>query len=506
MHPAVRMSNRKVVVIGAGVGGLVAALELSARGLDVTVVERAATPGGKLRQLDVGGALIDSGPTVMTMRWVFDELFAQLDTRVEDHFNLQRASRIARHAWNADEHLDLFDDLQASADAIGLFAGAEEARRFLAFSEEARAIYQACDAPFIRSGQAGVLGLMQRTGLAGLSDLWRIRPYSTVWRALGDHFRDPRLRQLFGRYAGYCGASPFLAPATLMLVAHVEREGVWLVEGGMYSIVKALTDMAAARGADFRLATEVRTILVQGGRAAGVELDTGERLSADAVVMNGDISAVGMGLLGARAKAAVPPVRPAERSMSAVTWSLLAKSEGFPLVRHNVFFSGDYAAEFDDIFKRRCVPSARTVYVCAQDRDDQPRSAPGDAERLLLIVNAPANGDQHALTEAEIEACAKRTFGHLEACGLKLEWAAGHSQLTTPAEFERLFPGTGGALYGRASHGWRSAFQRPGARSKLPGLYLAGGSTHPGPGVPMAALSGRQAAASLLEDRASTSR
>ena len=500
------MSKQKVVVIGAGVGGLVAALELSAKGFDVTVVERAAAPGGKLRQLDVGGALIDSGPTVMTMRWVFDELFDALGTRVEDHFTLQRARRIARHAWEADEHLDLFDDLQESAEAVGRFAGADEARRFLAFSEEARVIYQACDVPFIRSGQAGVLGLMQRTGLAGLADLWRIRPYSTVWRALGDHFRDPRLRQLFGRYAGYCGASPFLAPATLMLVAHVEREGVWLVQGGMYSIIKALTGMAAARGADFRLATEVRTILVQGGRAAGVELATGERLSADAVVMNGDVSAVGMGLLGADARSAVPPVRLAQRSMSAVTWSLLAKTTGFPLIRHNVFFSGDYAAEFDDIFKRRCVPAAPTVYVCAQDRDDQDESAPSAAERLLLIVNAPANGDQHALTETEIEACAKRTFGHLEDCGLKVAWADGHSRLTTPTEFDRLFPGTGGALYGRASHGWRSAFQRPGARSKLPGLYLAGGSTHPGPGVPMAALSGRQAAASLLEDHASIRR
>jgi 1-hydroxycarotenoid 3,4-desaturase len=336
-----------------------------------------------------------------------------------------------------------------------------------------------------------------------MNDLWKIRPYSTVWRALGGHFRDPRLRQLFGRYAGYCGASPFRAPATLMLVAHVEQQGIWYVKGGMYRIVESMTELCRQRGVVFRFGTVVDEIRVSGGRAAGLLLGDGESIDADAVIHNGDVAALADGLLGRTSRRAARPVKPAQRSMSAMTWSMLAETSGFPLVRHNVFFSPDYAAEFDAIFRARRPPAAPTVYVCAQDREDQD-SAVGGAERLLLIMNAPANGDQHRFSEAEIEECATRTFGQLEASGLKISRNSSNHQVTTPTQFNQLFPATGGALYGRASHGWRSAFQRPGARSRLTGLYLAGGSTHPGPGVPMAALSGRQAAESLIADLVST--
>ena len=234
-------------------------------------------------------------------------------------------------------------------------------------------------------------------------------------------------------------------------------------------------------------------------------LDDGEIIGADAVIHNGDVGALADGLLGESARRAVPPVRLAHRSMSAVTWSLYARSGGFPLVRHNVFFSDDYAAEFRAIFRTRRAPACPTVYVCAQDREDEDGAVAG-AERLFLIMNAPPTGDRQQLSEADIEECATRTFGRLRECGLQIERTTSNHHVTTPSDFERMFPATGGALYGRASHGWRSAFRRPGARSRVPGLYLAGGSAHPGPGVPMAALSGRQAAQSLLADLASTRR
>jgi 1-hydroxycarotenoid 3,4-desaturase len=500
------MRTDRVVVIGAGVGGLAAALVLAARGLSVVVVERAAAPGGKMREAQVGSARLDAGPTVFTMRWVFEELFAAVGAELAEHLTLRPVETLARHAWSDRERLDLFADLDRSTDAIGSFAGADEARRFREFSARAARIYATLERPFIRAPEPSPQSLVSAVGLHRLGDLWRIAPFATLWSALGEHFRDARLRQLFGRYATYCGASPFLAPATLMLVAHVEREGVWLVDGGMHRIATTLAALAAARGAQFRYQAEAVDIEVSGGRVAGVRLATGERVEAQAVVFNGDVAALASGLVG-RGIARVAPSLPAStRSLSAVTWALVARAEGFPLVRHNVFFSGDYAAEFEDVFEHGQLPRAPTVYVCAQDRDDAGGRAPAGPERLLCLVNAPPTGDLRRFDTLEIEQCAIRTFDQLARCGLHVHRRPEATVPTTPGDFEHLFPATGGALYGRASHGWRASFQRPGVRTRLPGLYLAGGSVHPGPGVPMAALSGRAAAACLIEDLVSRRR
>jgi 1-hydroxycarotenoid 3,4-desaturase len=290
-----------------------------------------------------------------------------------------------------------------------------------------------------------------------------------------------------------------------MLVAHVEQQGIWYVQGGMVRIVEAVAGLCERQGVEFKLGRKVERIRTRGSRACGVLLDNGEAIDADAVVHNGDVAALADGLLGESGRRAVPRVSLAQRSMSAVTWSMYARSDGFPLVRHNVFFSDDYAAEFREIFRSRRAPACPTVYVCAQDREDADEAIVG-AERLFLIMNAPPTGDRYRLDEAEIEECAIRTFGRLRDCGLTIERTSSNHHVTTPNEFNRMFPATGGALYGRASHGWRSAFRRPGSRSRIPGLYIAGGSAHPGPGVPMAALSGRQAAESLLADLASTRR
>jgi 1-hydroxycarotenoid 3,4-desaturase len=498
------MRAPRVVIIGAGVAGLAAALELAFLGLDVEVVERAAGPGGKMREVEVGGARLDAGPTVLTMRWVFEEIFAAAGANLADHVPMRQAAIIARHAWSAEERLDLYTDTDKSEDAIGRLAGAAEARGYREFCRCARRIYETLEEPFIRSPRPRLLSLIAGAGLTGLADLWALRPFSTLWGALGEFFADPRLRQLFARYATYCGSSPFLAPATLMLVAHVESQGVWLVEGGMHRLAAALAELAARSGARFRYGSEVSEIVVEAGRAAGVKLARGERLDADAVVVNADAAAIADGLFGSAVAHAVPAVDRRARSLSAVTWSLLANADGFPLLRHNVFFSRDYRAEFSDIVQHQRLPAAPTVYVCAQDREDHDEKAPDHAGRFLCIVNAPPTGDRDPLNQAELEACGERTFSHLERCGLFLHHRPETVLVTDPAAFERLFPATGGALYGRASQGWKASFDRPIARSKLPRLYLAGGSVHPGPGVPMAALSGRLAAASLVSDIALT--
>ena len=496
------MPDERVIVVGGGVGGLASAALLAARGCDVTLVEAAAGPGGKLRAVTVDGLEIDGGPTVFTMRDVFEDIFAACGGSLSDYLTMRPAVTLARHAWGSAQ-LDLFADPAASEAAIGDFAGAAEARGYRAFRAETRRLFEALDQPFLRSSKADPVTLGWRMGPRGLPDYLNLRAYTSLWRALGRYFGDPRLQQLFGRYATYSGSSPFACPATLMLIAHVEASGVWLIDGGMHRLATALEALGRTCGVRFRYHAPVREILVEHGRAAGVLLASGERLAAASVVCNADPAAIAGGGFGAAARRAVAPMSPRRRSLSAFVWTARAKPSGFPLSRHNVFFSDNYPAEFVALAAGR-LADAPSVYVCAQDRDGGGAVPVGD-ERLQIIVNAPANGDGAPPSSAEIDTCRRHMLDSVSRAGLSLDLAPS-TVLTTPHDFERLFPSTGGALYGRASHGWAAAFRRQGSRTAIPGLYCAGGSTHPGAGVPMAALSGRLAAACLLKDRASTSR
>jgi len=498
------LGTKRIAVVGAGIGGLVAALELAAAGLAVTVFERASAPGGKLGEAEVDGRRLDAGPTVFTLRPIFEAVFQAAGTSLDAELKLRPLDVLARHAWGTGGRLDLFADPERSAEAVAAFAGLREAQGFRRFRAAARRTYETLEEPFMRAAEPSMARLIAGAGFGGLPDLWRINPYVSLWQALGGYFQDARLRQLFARYATYCGSSPFQAPATLMLVAHVEAMGVWSVEGGIARVAETLARLAAARGARFAYGAEVAGIGLAHGRAASLTLSSGERVAADAVIVNADVGALAAGLLGRAAAGAAAPVAREERSLSALTFAMVAKAEGFPLSRHNVFFAPDYAAEFDDIFRRRRLPSSPTVYVCAEDREGGAGSSADGRERLLMIVNAPPDGDQRSLTDTEIRQCEASAFTLLETCGLSILREGARTAVTTPADFERRFPGTGGALYGRASHGWRAAFRRSGVRTPVPGLYLAGGSVHPGAGMPMAALSGRLAAASLLSDLAST--
>jgi 1-hydroxycarotenoid 3,4-desaturase len=504
------VNRDRVIVVGAGMGGLAAAIDLAAAGLEVTLVERGAAPGGKMRAQAVGATRIDAGPTVFTMREVFEALFADAGARLEDFVGLQGADIVARHAWDDRGQFDLYPDLEQSVDAVGRFFSAADARGYRRFAIDAQRTYELLEHSYIKAPRPSPLALARRIGLLRVRDLLDTRPLRTLWSVLGDYFADPRLRQLFGRYATYVGSSPFRTPATLMLIAHVERVGVWTVDGGMHGIAQAMAALATQLGVRLRYETEVSSIRVSGSRVRGVEVvGTGtsaalrESLDADAVVLNADAGALAGGCFGDAVRGAVSTPPPARRSLSAVTWTLTAKRTHFPLSHHTVFFGPDYAREFTDIFERRQLPVRPTVYVCAQDRHAGSAAPAVDGtERLLCLVNAPADGDRRAFDAADIDACTEEMQWTLRRCGLELE--PDKVVTTTPTDFEALFPRTGGALYGRASHGWMASFQRPGSRTRVKGLYLAGGSVHPGAGVPMATQSGRLAARALLEDRVST--
>ncbi len=484
-------------MIGAGIGGLSAALRLAAQGVKVRVIEMADGPGGKMRTTPSAAGPVDIGPTVLTMRNVFDALFADVGERLDDHVVLHRDRVLARHWWRDGTTLDLFDDPARSEEAVGDFAGAEDARAFRRFSAEARSLFEAFDAPVMQA-EVPRFGPLARHVMRTPSLIPAMAPGLSLARKLSMRFRDARLQQLFGRYATYVGGSPYQSPAVLGLIWHSEAQGVWSVQGGMHALALAMCRVAQAKGARLEFGTAVARIVEDGGAVSGVELADGTRIAADIVVFNGDPRALRVGQLGPDVTRAVPNSGTEPRSLSAFVWGFAAEPRGVDLVHHNVFFCADPAQEFADLAEGH-MPRDATLYVCAQDRG---HGTPRGPERFEIIMNGPPG---HKTTQEERNTCRTRTFETLQAMGLTFSPRPETTALTTPLDFDRAFPASEGSLYGRSPHGMNATFQRPTARTAIRGLYLTGGGAHPGAGIPMACLSGKHAAEAIVTDLALTS-
>jgi 1-hydroxycarotenoid 3,4-desaturase len=490
-----------VVVIGAGMGGLAASLRLAHAGLAVTLVDAGERPGGKMRTLPSAAGPVDAGPTVLTLRAVFDDLFAAAGTTMEAHLHLQPLPVLARHWWPDGSTLDLFADPEASAAAVRAFGGARAEADFRAFSKASAALFTAFDAPVMQRATPHLPGILRSVAAAPGILPWLL-PGISLQRALAARFRDPRLAQLFGRYATYVGGAPARSPAVLTLIWEAEARGVWAVAGGMQRLAQVLADLACRAGAVI-LQGHAAQIETANAHVSAVVLADGRRLPCARVVHAGDPAALANGLLGPEVQRAVPPRAVNPRSHSAWVWAFAAKPSGLPLAYHNVMFAAEPAAEFDQIARGE-MPRDPSLYLCAQDRAG---GTPRDLERFEVILNAPAAAaDGRPRPLEEDDQCRLRTFQTFDRFGLSFDPVPQTPALTGPDRFAALFPGSRGAIYGLSPQGLTATFRRPGARTIIPGLYMAGGGVHPGAGIPMATLSGRHAAEAIMADRALTSR
>lgn len=486
----------RIVIIGAGIGGLSAALRLAHAGLSVTLLERAEGPGGKMRALPSAAGPVDAGPTVLTLRDVFDDLFADVGERLADHVTLHENPVLARHFWADGTRFDLMADHQVSRANVAAAFGAQARDDFDAFTARARRLFDAFDGPMMRAAAptqtALTAAVMRRPGL--IADM---APHRSLMSMLGKSFREPRLAQLFARYATYVGGVPQTAPALLSLVSDAEARGVWSVAGGMHRLACAIADLARARGADIRYGQHVTGIETGPNGVTAVLTET-DRLPTARVLFNGDPRALHQGHLGPNVTRAVPKSTVEPRSLSAHVHAFAATPHGPDLAAHNVFFGDDPMAEFAPLARGR-TPEDATLYICAQDRGAG--ATPGPQERFEIIRNAPPDTED---TPEEIYRCHTRTFQRLARFGLTFSPQPDVTTMTTPAGFAALFPGSQGSLYGRSPAGLTAGLKRPTARTAIPGLYLVGGGAHPGAGVPMATLSARHAAEAILTDRTST--
>ena len=485
----------EVLVVGAGIGGLAAALALAARGLPVRVIEAGQRPGGKAGIVELDGVEVDTGPSVLTLPEVFAGLFARAGLRFEDVVGLRRLDPGFRYRYADGCVIDVAHDPERTLgnirSALGPAAEAEM-RSFLTYS---RRIWEAA-APNFVLGPAPTWAAMTGLALRRPAALAAIDPMRSMAAGIDRHVREPHLRLLLRRYATYNGSDPRRAPATLNCISHVELAlGGFGVEGGMYALVNALAEAIEARGGIIECGAPVQRVLVASGEAVGVELaDAGQRRGR-AVVVNADVGWLLDGALPAAGRH-LPAV--AAPSMSGWTGVLRAarRADRMP---HEVLFPGDYDAEFADIFDRDRPPAVPTVYICAQE-PCHGRAGWADDEPVFVMANAPAEPTRTVRAPEVWEKVEDAVMQRIRLADL---WNHGDALVwrRSPTELAAAFPGSRGAIYGAASNDRFAAFKRPPNRVPgLPGLYLASGSAHPGGGLPMAALSGLAAADCLSAD------
>ncbi|MEY1557219.1 1-hydroxycarotenoid 3,4-desaturase CrtD [Yoonia sp. R2331] len=489
-------TTTRVIIIGAGIGGLAAALRLAHSGCAVTVLEMHGGPGGKMRTLPSAAGPVDAGPTVLTMRPVFEALFADCGLSLSDHLTLRPLDVIARHFWDDGTTFDLMADRAATVANVHATFGSKAAAQYTRFADRAARLFAAFDAPMMQAEAPRQTALIAHV-LRNPRLVADMAPWRNMARDLSASFRDPRLAQLFGRYATYVGGSPLASPAILSLISDAEAQGVWAVDGGMHRLAQVLQQQAEALGATFQFNTAVTRIIKQGGAVTGVEAGH-DRFNADVVLFNGDPRALQVGALGKGVAEAVPGSATTPRSLSAYVHAFAAAPRGPDLAHHNVFFGKIANAEFQPLSRGK-MPQDATLYLCAQDHG----SAAIDAmQRFEVIMNAPPVVRD---PQEEKHICQTLTFSRLAAFGLRFTPTPGPDTLTTPQEFDALCPHSMGSLYGRSPQGMTAAFKRPKARTSVKGLYLCGGGAHPGAGVPMATLSARHAAAAIMTDQTLTS-
>ncbi len=484
---------KKIIIIGAGLGGLSAAIRLAKLGFDVTVLEKNETVGGKVNFVEAGGYKFDTGASLLTMPHVFEDLFNFAEKRLEDYLDLTALDPICRYSWTDGTTFDASQDLQKTENEIGKFApqDVENFRNYLLNSKQK---YQIAEKTFLAHSLNDLPRLLRPKYL---KDLLAISSLKTLDAHNKNYFHSPKLQQLFNRFATYNGSSPYRTPATFALVPFVEFGlGAWYVRGGIYEIPKALAKLAREFDVKIRTNCAVEKIVIENKKAVGVRLENGEILLGDSVVANSDAVETYRNLIDEKFFSKKLDVR--EPSCSGFVL-LLGTNKKFPnLAHHNIFFSDDYRAEFDALFADLRPARNPTIYVCATSKTDETQS-PENCENLFVLINAPYTSDKTDWTR-EAKPYRDLIIKKLEKFGLEdLEKSIEFEQIITPADFENRYGTNRGSIYGVSSNGIFSAFLRvPNRARTIENLYFVGGATHPGGGMPLVLLSGKMASELIL--------
>jgi len=479
------------VIVGGGVGGLAAAIRLRALGHHVTIFERNDVVGGKLATYERDGYTFDIGPSLVTLPHLFDDVFRTAGTTLDEQIDLIRLDPQFTYHWTDGSSLTVPDGDDETAAAFDeLTPGSGEQLR--EFDARGRRIWDVADRTFFAGPMSNPLALAKR--MRSPFDLTAIDPMRTLQRSAESFFDDPRLVQWAGRYATYSGSSPYAAPATLGCIPHIEaRFGCWYPMGGLDALRAAFERVAGGTGVEIHTGADVATITTgSDGSVSGVAFADGSTHAADIVIANTDAEHLYADLLPD--PAALKRVRRAKRSTSGFVLCVGVRGLSAGLQHHNVWFSDNYRAEYDQLDAGELADDP-TIYACVSSVTDASQ-APDGCENWFLLVNTPPD------VEVDADAYGDLVLGRLADRGVDLRPRLEFRHTMTPADIEHRYRSPGGAIYGSSSNGKRAAFVRPANRGARPGLYLVGGSSHPGGGLPLVTTSAKIVAEMITQDLA----
>jgi phytoene desaturase len=477
----------KVIVIGAGIAGIAAAIRQAVKGHEVTVYEANAYPGGKLSEFRSGDFRFDAGPSLFTMPHYVDELFTLAGKNPKEAFSYEKLETVCRYFYEDGTRINAWANRDKLADEIALKTKdpASAVHQFLDYSAR---IYAITHAIFLEKSLHRLRSFLNRETLKAVFRFPKIDPFRSMNAANTNFFKDDKTIRFFNRYATYNGSSPYKAPATLNVIPHLEQHfGAYFPKGGMVAITQSLVTLAENLGVKFYYNAPVEEILVEDKKVKGIRLN-GENIPADRVISNMDIWFTYRQLL----KNEVAPKRilSQERSSSALIFYWGIQAEFPELDLHNIFFSEDYKKEFAAIWEQQAVDIDPTIYINISAKY-QTEDAPKGAENWFVMINVPANTGQNwdkLVAEARKNIIQKlsRMLNRDIAPLIVTE------EILDPRSIEQKTASYQGSLYGTSSNNQFAAFLRhANFSSKIKELYFVGGSVHPGGGIPLALLSAK---------------
>jgi len=480
--------SRKIIIIGAGFGGLSCAITLAARGYEVTILEKQSVVGGKLQPVERSGYHFDRGPSTITMPHVFRSVFEYAGRSMEDYVELYELEPRTRNIFADGSIVDLSRDASYTAQQIAAYSP-EDAMNYPRFLQESEALYREADAQFLNTL---LLSWKDKIKPSMGKSLLRVRPLTTLQTLLRKYFRHPNTLLLLGRYATYVGASPYQAPSIFAMLAHVEaNQGVYGVRGGTHQIIRGMEKLALELGVQIVTGTEVNRIITASGRVTGVDTNHGT-WQAPLVIVNGDVLSASQMLLSEQQRPSLGNRRidAYEPSLSGFVTLAGVQQQYDQLLHHTVFFPEQYEPEFQSIFGQKQPPRQPTLYICHSGYSE-PELAPKGGSNLFILANAPYVLKEWNWQE-QSQQYGQQIGSMLEGYGLKGIRQGPVWEHYTPEDIQRDTYAHRGAIYGISSNGPRQTFFRPGNRSPdVQGLWYVGGTTHPGGGTPIVTLSGQ---------------